>query len=95
MGALSCSMWDLVTLPGIKPRPPALIQWGLSPWTTRLVPRVCCLTETRYSSKLACWSFYFSTAASLFGELYDLFIRDFHKQFALNSPELLVTGIAH
>ena len=28
---LSCSMWELVAQPGIKPRPPALRTWGLRP----------------------------------------------------------------
>ena len=57
--------------------------------------RVCFLTATLYSSKLGCWRFKFSTAASLFGELYDLFICDFQKQVALISPGLLFTAIAH
>ena len=35
---LSCSMWDLVPSPGIKPWPPALGAWSLSHWTTREVP---------------------------------------------------------
>ena len=35
---LSCSMWDLVPWPGIKPRPPALGTWSLTHWTTREVP---------------------------------------------------------
>ena len=35
---LSCGMWDLVSWPGTKPRPPALRVWSLSPWTTREVP---------------------------------------------------------
>ena len=35
----SCSMWDLVPQPGIKPRPLALGVQSLSPWTTREVPR--------------------------------------------------------
>ena len=32
---LSCSTWDLVPRPGIKPQPPALGAWNLSHWTTR------------------------------------------------------------
>ena len=32
---LSCSMWDLVPSPGMKPRPPALGAWSRSHWTTR------------------------------------------------------------
>ena len=35
---LSCSIWDLVLCPGIKPRPPALGAQSLSHWTTREVP---------------------------------------------------------
>ena len=35
---LSCGMWDLVSWPGIKPRPPALGAWSLSHWTTRKAP---------------------------------------------------------
>ena len=31
---LSCSMWDLVLWPGIKPRPPSLGAWSLSHRTT-------------------------------------------------------------
>ena len=32
------SVWDLVTLPGIEPGPPALGARSLRPWTTREVP---------------------------------------------------------
>ena len=35
---LSCSMWDLVPWPGIKPELPALGAWILSHWTTSEVP---------------------------------------------------------
>ena len=35
---LSCYMWDLFLWPGIEPEPPALGTWGLSHWTTRVVP---------------------------------------------------------
>ena len=38
MQTLSCSLWDLVPWPGIKPRPPALESWSLSLLTTREVP---------------------------------------------------------
>ena len=38
MRTLSCSMWDLIPQPGIKPRPPALAAWSLSHWTTGEVP---------------------------------------------------------
>jgi len=34
----SCSMWDLVLWPGIKPKPLALGAWSLTHWTTREVP---------------------------------------------------------
>ena len=34
----SCSMWDLVSWPGIEPEAPALGAQGLSHWTTREVP---------------------------------------------------------
>ena len=36
--SLSCSMWDLVPWPGIKPEPPALGAGSLSPRTAREVP---------------------------------------------------------
>ena len=35
---LSCSIWDLVPWPGIKPKSPALEAWSLSHWSTREVP---------------------------------------------------------
>jgi len=35
---LSCSMWDLVPWPGIKPKPPALGAQSPSYWTSREVP---------------------------------------------------------
>ena len=35
--SLTCGMWDLVTRPGIRPRPPALGVQSPSPWTTREV----------------------------------------------------------
>ena len=34
MSGLSCSMWDLVPLPGIELRPPALGVCNLKHWTT-------------------------------------------------------------
>ena len=34
---LSCSMWDLVSWPGIESRPPVLGVWNLSHWSTREV----------------------------------------------------------
>ena len=37
---LSCSMWDLVFWPGIKPRPPAVGARSLSCSTTREVPKI-------------------------------------------------------
>ena len=36
---LSCSMWNLVPWPGIKPRPPAWEAWSHSHWATREVLR--------------------------------------------------------
>ena len=38
MQTLSCGVWNLVPLPKIKPRSPALGVWHLSHWTTREVP---------------------------------------------------------
>ena len=38
MQTLSCGIWNLVPLPKIKPRSPALGVWHLSHWTTREVP---------------------------------------------------------
>ena len=38
MHTLSCSVWDLVPWPEIKPRHPALGVWYLSHWTTREIP---------------------------------------------------------
>ena len=38
MRTFSCGMWDLVSQPGIQPRPPALGAWSLTHWTTREVP---------------------------------------------------------
>ena len=38
MPGLSCSMWDLVPRLGIESGPPALGEWSLSHWTTRIVP---------------------------------------------------------
>ena len=38
MHTLSCSVWDLVPWPKIKPRHPALGVWYLSHWTTREIP---------------------------------------------------------
>ena len=35
----SCSLWDLVPWPGIKPRAPAVGARSLSHWTTREAPR--------------------------------------------------------
>ena len=35
---LSCGMWDLVSWPGIEPRPPALGAQSLSRWATPEVP---------------------------------------------------------
>ena len=52
MLGLSCSMWDLVSWPGIEPRPPALGVWSLSCWTTREVPQFPLLTFLPYFSWL-------------------------------------------
>ena len=41
----SCSMWDQVPQPGIKPEPPALGAWSLSHWTTREVLASGCFTD--------------------------------------------------
>ena len=38
MQTLSCDMWDLVSWPGIEPRPHAMTLWSLSHWTTRRAP---------------------------------------------------------
>ena len=38
MTSLSCSKWDLVAWPKIKPSPPALGAWSLSLWATWEVP---------------------------------------------------------
>ena len=35
MRTLSCSMWDLITRPGIKAMPPAVEVWSLNHWTAR------------------------------------------------------------
>ena len=52
---LSCSMWDLVHLPGIKPGPPTFGAWSPSHWTTREVPIICFFFF--YSHRLN-WSFH-------------------------------------
>ena len=41
---LCCSMRDLVPLPGVEPRPPALGARSLSHWTTKEVPGYVLLT---------------------------------------------------
>ena len=38
MQTLTCSMWDLIPWPGIKPMSPCIWSWSLSHWTTREVP---------------------------------------------------------
>ena len=40
---LSCSMWDLVPWPGLKPGPSALGTWSLNHWITREVPQLISL----------------------------------------------------
>ena len=52
MWTLRCSIWGLVPLWGIKPRPPALGVWSLSHWTTREVPS---LFLEQLSKWLYCW----------------------------------------
>ena len=55
MKTLSCCMWtlvvacmwDLVTRPGIEPRPPALGARSLTHWTTREVPEVLWFYKAR------------------------------------------------
>ena len=44
---LSCSIWDLVPCPGIKPQPPALGAWSLSHWTAREAPKYSWLSGIR------------------------------------------------
>ena len=39
-GIFSCSMWNLIPWPGIKPRTTALGAWNLSHWTTKEVPKM-------------------------------------------------------
>ena len=44
MQTLSCSIWELVPWPGIKPRPLALGAWRLSYWTIREVSVFICFS---------------------------------------------------
>ena len=56
----SCSMWDLVSWPGIEPRPPALRARSLSPCTNREVLDLQNLFQhevTPLSPRLACFRF--------------------------------------
>ena len=46
---LSYSMWDLVPLSGIEPRPPALTAWSLSHRTAREVP-LCWLVKKKFTN---------------------------------------------
>ena len=39
MQTLSCGVWDLVSWPGVEPRPPTLGAQSLSHWSPREVPR--------------------------------------------------------
>ena len=55
----SCSMWDLVLLPGIEPWPPVLGAQSLSHWTTREVPpevsfRICMCAKSLQSCLTLC-----------------------------------------
>ena len=45
---LHCGMKDLVPWPGIKPAPPSLGLWSLSPWTSREVPLPYASMSTLY-----------------------------------------------
>ena len=56
MPGLSCSMWDLVSCSGIKPRPPALGAQSLSHWTTREVQYLfICSLSTLSTGMLTAW----------------------------------------
>ena len=52
-GISSCSQWDLVPRPGMKPRPLALGAQNLSHWTTREVPHLGALKQrpTKHGSQ--------------------------------------------
>ena len=55
----SCSLWDLVLLPGIEPWPPALGAQSLSHWTTREVPpkvlfKICMCAKSLQSCVSLC-----------------------------------------
>ena len=43
---LSCSIWDLVSWPGIEPEPPDLGTLSLSPCTTREAPVLCLVAQS-------------------------------------------------
>ena len=45
---LSWVMWDLISWPGIKPRPPALRAWSLSHWTTEEIPAWCFIVGKQF-----------------------------------------------
>ena len=50
---LSCSMWNLVPLPGIEPWPPALGTQRLGYWTIRDIPEAVILTgiDSQFTQK--------------------------------------------
>ena len=52
---LSHDMWELVPLPGIKPRRPALGTQSLSNWTTREVPGTGFLIQSASELKSHVW----------------------------------------
>ena len=66
-GIFSCSMWDLVPWPGIKPRPPALGVQIFSHWTIREVPRSVTLKKNANLrlSPFHCWLMYLKYSVSL------------------------------
>ena len=56
MSTFSCSMWDLVPWPRIKPRPPALGAQSLSHWTTREVSLTGLSLSLWLTTRLTGWS---------------------------------------
>ena len=59
MLGLSCSMWNLVPSPGIKPQPSALGAQSLCHWTTREVPLLCILATSSYCPLLLLGPYHF------------------------------------
>ena len=62
---LSCSMWDLVPWPGIKPVPPQLGVWCLKHWTTREVPPIVFLRMKKDCKSKVCEPLFQGTTCSL------------------------------